>query len=194
MKQKLTLLLSFMALVGISNAQSFKNIKNIRSLVGIHVNSMDVTTPQAWKDNEGSKTLSGLQNQDLGISFAYYQLISPRVDFSGKATVMFHDYSGADRNVYSNKFTPIGLEFEPSVNIKAFEDNYAYNAFVSAGIGAGIYGAEFGAYVPVGLGLQANFAKTTYMFLQSQYRFTLTKSALKDNLFYSVGIAQRLSK
>ena len=192
MKQKLTLLLSFMALVGIANAQIFKNMKNIRSLVGIHVNTMDITTPQSWKDNEGSKTLGGLKNQDLGISFAYYQLISPRVDFSGKATAMFHDYSGADRNVYSNKFTPIGLEIEPSLNIKAFEDNYAYNAFVSAGVGAGIYSSKFGAFVPVGLGLQANFAKTTYVFIQSQYRFTLTKDAIKDNLFYSIGLAQKL--
>ena len=192
MKQKLTLLLSFMALVGIANAQIFKNVKNIRSLFGIHVNSMDVTTPQSWKDNEGSKTLSNLKNQDLGISFAYYQLICPRVDFSGKANIMFHDYSGADRNVYSNKFTPIGLEIEPSLNIKAFEDNYAYNAFVSAGVGAGMYSSKFGAYVPVGLGLQANFAKTTYLFIQSQYRFTLTKDAIKDNLFYSVGFAQKL--
>ena len=192
MKQKLTLVLSFLAVVGIANAQFLKSIKNIRSLVGVHVNSMDVNTPQAWKDNEGPKTLGTLKNQDLGISFAYYQLVSPRVDFSGKANIMFHDYSGADRNVYSNKFTPIGLELEPSLNIKAFEDNYAYNAFVSAGVGAGIYSSKFGAYLPVGLGLQANFAKTTYMFIQSQYRFTLTKDAIKDNLFYSVGLAQKL--
>lgn len=192
MKQKLTLVLSFLAVVGIANAQFLKSIKNIRSLVGVHVNSMDVNTPQAWKDNEGPKTLGTLKNQDLGISLAYYQLVSPRVDFSGKANIMFHDYSGADRNVYSNKFTPIGLELEPSLNIKAFEDNYAYNAFVSAGVGAGIYSSKFGAYLPVGLGLQANFAKTTYMFIQSQYRFTLTKDAIKDNLFYSVGLAQKL--
>ncbi len=192
MKQKLTLFFSFFVLAAtLANAQN-ENKSNCRRLLGVHLNAMDVNTPQGWKDNSIPKTLNGLREQDLGFSLSYWKLIDTRIDFSAKATMMFHNYSAVDRGVYSTKFNQLGLELEPTVNVKAFEDNYNYNAFVTAGLGLGSYSNKFGMYAPVGLGLQANLGNSTYIMLQSQYRFTLMKDVLKDNLFYSIGFIGKM--
>ncbi len=188
MKQKLTLLLSLFVLLSSTFAQTSQpSKKDSRRLLGVHLDAMDVNTPQGWKDNTTTKSLSGLKNQDLGFSLSYWKLIRSKVDFSTKATMIFHNYSVVDRNVYSTSYNQLGLEIEPTLNVKAFEDNYTFNAFVTAGVGAGLYSNKFGAYVPAGLGLQANIGNSTYILLQSQYRFSLTNTVMKDNLFYSLG-------
>ena len=140
MKQKLTLLLSLFVLLSSTFAQTSQpSKKDSRRLLGVHLDAMDVNTPQGWKDNTTTKSLSGLKNQDLGFSLSYWKLIRSKVDFSTKATMIFHNYSVVDRNVYSTSYNQLGLEIEPSLNVKAFEDNYTFNAFVTAGVGAGLY-------------------------------------------------------
>ena len=54
-----------------------------------------------------------------------------------------------------------------------------------------MYNDKFGAFVPAGGGIQFNMQGQTYLFLQAQYKFTLTKKILGDNMFYSFGFAQK---
>ena len=192
MKQKLTLLLSFCAMMSASFAQDDVSAVG-RRLLGVHLNSMDVKSPKSWKDNSSSKTLGGLKEQDLGFSISFWKLIAPKVDVSAKATMMFHNYAADDRGVYSARFNQIGIEVEPTVNIKALDEGSTYNAFVTAGLGFGSYSNKFGMYAPAGLGLQANVGKGTNLLLQSQYRFTLMNDVLSDNLFYSLGLVGTMS-
>jgi OmpA-OmpF porin, OOP family len=194
MKQKLTLFLSFLTVAVGAFAQSNINNYQKRSLFGIHMNALDVNTPLNWKNNTGSRGLAGLKEQDLGFSLSYWKLIAPRVDLSIKGTLMFHDYAAVDRNLYNSNFNQVGVELEPSVNIKAFNDESVFNAFLTVGIGGGVYSKKVGAYIPTGVGLQANIGNTTYFMLQAQYRFTLTKDVLLNNLFYSFGVAQRIGR
>ena len=194
MKQKLSLFLVFLALASMSFAQKEKATCYNRRLLGIHLNSLDVNTPQSWKDNTGTRALAGLKNQDLGFSVSYWHTILNQLDFSAKASMLFHNYSAVDRNQYSTSFNQVGFEIEPSVNAYMYKETSTFNAFVTTGLGLGLYSNKFGAYVPAGLGLTANLSNTAYFILQSQYRFTLTKDAMKDNLFYSFGIAQNISK
>ncbi len=194
MKQKFTLLLSFLALATFSFAQKSNASSNKRRLAGIHLNSIDVNSPLAWKENTGTKSLAGFKDQDLGFSVSYWQTLAHHVDLSGKATMMFHNYTAIDRNEYSTNYNQIGFEIEPSVNAYAFNDESKYNAFVTAGLGLGMYSGKFGAYVPAGLGLSANFSNNTMFTLQSQYRFTLTSDVMRNNLFYSIGILQNIGK
>jgi len=92
MKQKLTLVLSLLALTTFSFAQkNAKNSENKRRFAGIHLNSLDVATPQSWKDNSGTKSLAGFKNQDLGFSVSYWQTLAHHLDISGKATIRSND-------------------------------------------------------------------------------------------------------
>jgi outer membrane protein OmpA-like peptidoglycan-associated protein len=185
---------SIVVLVSVAFAQKDNSTKNSRNLLGIHLNSLDVYSPQIWKDNSGPRTLSGLKEQDLGFSVSYWKTISKNLDFSEKTSMMFHNYSAIDRNQYTTNINQVGFELEPTVNAYAFNDQSKFNAFITAGAGIGLYSNKFGAYIPTGLGLTANISNTTYFILQSQYRFTLSKDVMKNNLFYSIGIAQNITK
>lgn len=195
MKQKLSFLMLFLAVTITSTmAQNDKSKCEKRRLLGIHLNSMDVTTPQTWKDNSGPRALGKLKNQDLGFSLSYWQTLYHHLDFSTKATMMFHNYSAIDRNEYSTNFNQVGIELEPTVNAYAFKDESLFNAFITVGAGVGSYSKKFGAYVPAGLGLSANLNNNTFIMIQSQYRYSLTSDVMKDNLFYSFGLAQNIGR
>lgn len=193
MKQKLVFAFSSMLLLaGAAQAQDGgKKSSDKRSFIGFHINALDTKTPQVLKDNSAPRTLAGLLGQSYGFSISYWRQLTSHIDLSGKVTGMFHDYSSGDRNEATLK-QEFGLEVEPTINIRAFKEESLLNAFLTGGVGAGMYTGKFGAYAPAGVGLMANFNSQSYLLLQAQYRFTLTKDVLKDNIFYSFGVGQRI--
>ena len=194
MKQKLTIFLTFLALASVAFAQKEKAVCTKTRMIGMHINALDVSTPEIWKANSGPKTLAGIKELDLGFSVSYWQSLCHNLDFSTKATVMFHNYAAVDRKVYSNKLNLVGVEIEPSINAKLYPQTNIFNAFATIGVGAGNYSNKYGAYVPTGFGLSACLSSTTTVMLQTQYRFSLTTDVLKDNVFHSIGIAQTMGK
>jgi OOP family OmpA-OmpF porin len=192
MNKTTILMCATLILSGSVMAQNKKAKSEPKRFIGIHLNALDINTPERWKQNGTSKTLNGLKEQDLGFSISYWQDICKNLDFSAKATVMFHDYAAMDRNTYSSKTNRVGVEIEPSVNAYMYPSGSMLNAFTTAGVGVGMYGGEFGAYVPAGFGLMAQFNKRSSILIQSQYHISLAKNVLKDNLFYSFGVTQRM--
>jgi OmpA-OmpF porin, OOP family len=197
MKQKLALLLSFLVFVTVASAQmmdsKFSSSKK-GTLVGIHFNALDLKTPVTLKSSAGTRSFSNITDMDLGFSVSYWRGLTKTIDFSTRAGVLFHDYAGEDRGQTNDKSKEIGIELEPSLNFRPYADNSLIAPFLSAGIGAGYYAQKFGSYLPVGVGAQLNLSSNSYVLLQAQYRFALTKNILKDNLFYSLGVAQSIGK
>lgn len=197
MKQKLTLLLSFLVLVACASAQmmnsKFSSSKK-GDLFGVHLNALDITTPVTLKSSAGTRTFTRVENMDFGFSLSYWKGLTKTIDFSARAGIIFHDYQSEDRNELNNDKKNIGVELEPTLNFRPYGDNALISPFITAGVGAGYYTGKFGAYVPTGLGVQLNLMSNTYVFAQTQYRFALTKDVIKDNVFYSLGIAQNISK
>ncbi len=192
MKQKLTLVLVLVVLATGAFAQMSKSSKKKGALVGIHLDLVDFKTPDQWKDRSTPRNFTALKDMDFGFSLSYWKGLTSKVDFSPKFTALFHNYSGEDRNIGTTK-TEIGLELEPTLNIRPFNDNVRFSPFLTVGVGGGYYTGDWGAYVPAGVGLQWNFNSVTYLMLQAQYRFSLTKDVLKDHLFYSLGIVQNFA-
>ncbi|MEO6490948.1 MAG: OmpA family protein [Ferruginibacter sp.] len=192
MKQKLVLLFSLVLMAsGLFAQMDAGGTSRAKkgSLFGIHFNAVDFKTPVTWKDNTSSRDFASLKDMDFGFSLSYWKGLTSRIDFSTKINTLIHNYAAEDRNEATTK-TEIGLELEPSLNIKALKDDKIINPFLSVGIGGGYYTGEWAAYVPAGVGLQFNFNSVTYLLVQATYRFTLSKDDLKDNLLYSLGIAQ----
>ena len=187
MKQKLTLLITVVLLTTASFAQNGKK----PALVGIHFNAIDIYTPVTFKSSSTSRTFTDLKDMDFGFGLSYWKGLTRTVDFSTKLNVLFHDYASKDRMKLNGK-EEIGLEIEPSLNIRPYKDDALVAPFLTIGVGGGYYSGEWGAYAPAGVGVQLNLQSTTYVLLQAQYRFSLTKDILKDNLFYSLGLAQRI--
>ena len=163
-------------------------------LIGIHVNALDIKTPETLKSSAGSRTFTKIQDMDFGFSLSYWKGLTNTIDFSTRAGLIFHDYQTEDRNLINTDKQNVGVELEPTLNFRPYGDNSFIAPFITAGIGGGYYSRKFGAYLPTGLGVQLNFRSISYVFIQSQYRFALTKDVLQDNVFYSLGVAQNFSK
>ena len=186
MKQKLTLILAITLLA----TTAFSQKKG--TLLGLHFNLADFTAPLGIKDPITGKVYSKFRDMSKGISISYWKGITKRVDFSVKINAMFHDYAALYRN--EARQTEIGLELEPTINIRPFNDAALFNPFLTVGVGGGYYSGEFAAYIPAGLGLQVNFNSQMYMFIQGQYKWSLEEKNLGDNLFYSIGLAQNIGR
>ncbi|MBS1928591.1 MAG: OmpA family protein [Chitinophagaceae bacterium] len=158
-------------------------------LFGIHFNGLDFLTPQVWRNTSSTRKTAKIKDLDYGLGLSYWKGLSSRIDFTARVNGIVHNYSAEDRSVATTK-TEFGIELEPSIVAKALKDNNFFNPFLSVGIGGGYYTGKFGAYVPTGVGVQVNFNSVTYLLVQAQYRWTLTEKYLKDNLMYSVGVAQ----
>jgi OmpA-OmpF porin, OOP family len=192
MKQTLKLILVAAILFSTAYAQKNPSASKKGSLFGVHFNMADFKAPTGIKDPISGKVYSTIRQMDKGVSFSYWKGLTSKLDFSVKANAMFRDYSGIYQGVTGK--TEIGLELEPTLNLRPFSDATRLAPFLTAGLGAGLYNDKFGAYAPVGVGLQFNMNSLTYLFIQSQYKFTLTDKILGDNLFYSVGFAQNIGK
>lgn len=189
MKQKLKLVLAALVLTTGAFAQNNKK----PALVGIHFNALDFKTPETFKNSNTPRTLAGLRDMDFGLSLSYWKGLTSKIDLSVKLSAAFHDFSAGDRNEPTTS-TEIGAEVEPALNFRLFDDKALLAPFLTAGVGAGYYTGDFGAYAPAGVGLQFNFNSVTYLMLQAQYRFSLTNAALpKDNLLYSIGFAHNFA-
>jgi OmpA-OmpF porin, OOP family len=197
MKQKLTLLFSFLVVATFASAQmidsKYSSAKK-GSLVGIHFNALDLATAVTLKSSAGNRTFSKIQDMDYGFGISYWRGLTKTIDFSARAGLLFHDYAAEDRGELNQTDKEIGIELEPTLNFRPYGDNSLIAPFLTAGVGGGMYSGKFGAYLPAGVGVQLNLRSTSYVLLQAQYRFALTKDVIKDNLFYSVGVAQSINQ
>jgi len=194
MKQKLTLILalSLLATSGFSQKAKQKIGQTKGPLFGLHFNLADYVAPLGIKDPSTGKVYSKVRDMDKGFSVSYWKGLTPKIDFTAKVNAMFRDYSAA--NSGQTQKTDIGHELEPSVSLRPFDDAALVNPFLTVGVGGGLYTDKFGAYVPAGVGVQVNFNNLTYLFIQAQYRWTLTKDVFGDNTFFSFGLAQNIAK
>ncbi|MFC4261347.1 OmpA family protein [Ferruginibacter yonginensis] len=198
MKQKLTLLLSLLVVVTCATAQmadsKFTSAKK-GNLLGIHLTALDVYTPATFKQTNTPRTFTNLRKMDIGVAVSYWRGLTKTIDFSTKVGFSMDDFnSTASNRVNFNNENQYAVEVEPSLNFRPYGDNALVAPFLSVGIGGGRYSHDYGAYVPAGVGVQVNLQSNTYLFVQSQYRFALTKDVLKDAISYSVGVAQNFSK
>lgn len=194
MKQKLTLILALtlLATSGFSQKKMSNDSKK-GTLLGLHFNMADFNAPLGIKNPETGKVYTRFRDLNKGFSLSYWKGISNRLDFSLRLNGMFRDYNAIYYGTPQGK-TEFGVELEPTLNARLFPDAALINPFLTVGVGGGLYTDHFGGYVPAGLGAQINFNSVTYLFVQAQYRWTLSKKTLGDHLFYSVGFAQNIGK
>ena len=196
MKQRLTLLVVLACMISaIAVAQQpvkksiFVKGQKKPALFGLAFNLSDFNAPKNFGSNSNGKSLS-IKDMSQGFSLYYWKGLTPAIDLSVKLNGIFHDYSALYYGIPGK--TEIGLELEPTVNIRPIKDENLWAPFLTAGVGMGLYTNHIGAYVPLGLGLQLNASSTTYFFLQAQYKVAITTKVLDNNLFYSLGFAQNI--
>ena len=194
MTQKITLAILALCIACSATAQNSRYLSDTKgSLFGIHFNAYDIETPKTLSSSTTPRKFSNIRDMDYGFSLSYWKGLTKTVDFSLKASGVFHDFIQSDRGLPTT-LTEFGAELEPTLNFRPYGDNALISPFLTAGVGGGYYTNKFGAYAPVGVGVQANFNSITYVFLQAQYRFTLTNDVIKDAILYSLGFAQNIGR
>jgi OmpA-OmpF porin, OOP family len=194
MKQKLTFLVAAICIAAAVNAQ--KNKKNTfkpgqikPALFGLSYSLTDFNAPKNF--NNSNATTLPISEMSSGVAIQYMQGITPFIDFAARFNGIFHNYSSD----FSGKpaTTEIGLEFEPSVNIRPIKDENKWAPYLNAGVGIGLYTNKLGAYIPLGGGLQVNASNVAYFFLQANYKWSITPNVVGNNLYYSIGFAKNIS-
>ncbi|MFT3822372.1 MAG: OmpA family protein [Chitinophagaceae bacterium] len=123
---------------------------------------------------------------DPGFSIMYWKGITKKIDFSVRYNGLFTDYSKTgSKNDYVN-------EFEGSLHARPINDERTFSPFISAGVGIGNYGTKWTGYAPLGGGLQLNMQGEGYIFLQANYRVSMSSAKLDNNMFYSLGFTQTI--
>jgi OmpA-OmpF porin, OOP family len=154
------------------------------SLIGFSANLTDFNQPLTLKN-------WSLSDYDPGFSIMFWKGISSHIDFSIRYNGIFSDYNKKTGNSVNSGYAN---EFEGSLHARLLSDNHFFNPFISAGIGIGGYNGDWAPYAPLGGGIQLNFSSISYIFLQMNYRATLNKTNLDNNLFYSLGVMENISK
>jgi OOP family OmpA-OmpF porin len=114
--------------------------------------------------------------------------ITPNIDLMYRLGITSMEYPVPGKNTAGDK--NLYLESDLNLNFKLLTDNYMFSPYISVGAGASKWGGYYGAYAPVGLGIQGHFGKL-WVFLQSQYRFSITAN-VASHIFWGMGLGMSL--
>ncbi len=121
-----------------------------------------------------------------GMGFSYIQGLSDHVDFSTTLSGSFIDYPVPGKPLLgTNGFL---LEGVATANLKMVSDKYWFDPFLTIGVGASKYLGYFGAFIPVGVGIQVKLFDEAFLLLNSQYRIPVTENAAY-HFYHSIGVA-----
>lgn len=138
------------------------------------------------------KKFSKVKDMDAGLSVNYLQGLTSHIDFMSTLGGSFTDYPNKDG--VGNGDENFLLELDANVNIKLLTDKYFISPYLTAGVGGSMYKSKFGAYAPLGVGLQFNLGKEeAFIFTQAQYRVGITDKAT-NHLNFSLGFGAPLTE
>jgi len=138
-----------------------------------------------------SKEWRKTNNMTAGIGLSYLQGLSNNLDFVGTLSGSFVEYPIDGKAPRPNP--GLLLEGAATVNLKLLSDKYYVNPFLTAGVGASKYLGYYGAFIPVGLGVQVKVVDEVFILLNSQYRVKVTENA-SYHFYHSIGVAANLFK
>jgi outer membrane protein OmpA-like peptidoglycan-associated protein len=144
--------------------------------VGFSFTLHDFTTPAAIKSKGFAgvvreKQLFRIDNMEPGVAVNYVTGLADHLDFAGALGMTF--------------LSPLRYEFTAGFNLKMLTDKYLFVPFINAGVGASTSNGYYGAFTPVGAGMQVNFSNLTFLLLNSQYRIPVTQNST-SHLYYSI--------
>jgi hypothetical protein len=139
-----------------------------------------------------NKEFGKVKDMSPGLAISYSEGLSNNFDLSVTLAGSFLDYPREDApgSSGSDKFL---LEADASIRGKMFSDKYWLTPYIQAGLGASKYKGYYGAFVPLGVGLQLNFFDEAYLLINSQYRVPVTQSA-SYHFYHSIGLAGNIGR
>jgi outer membrane protein OmpA-like peptidoglycan-associated protein len=161
-----------------------------RSTLGVHFFFNDFQTPAYIKSTSLGQTLrdkkwAKIRDMNAGLAVNYLKGLNRTFDVSTTLGGSFLSYPIENKPKFSDKLL---LEWDAMIHAKMLSDRYWVSPYLSAGVGFSAYGGYFGAFLPVGMGLQVSLYEEAFLFVNSQYRIRITDNTT-DHFYYSFGVA-----
>lgn len=165
--------------------------------IGVSFNLYDFKTAQLIRSTSLSavlrdKQFGKIKNMSPGIGVHYFKGLKKHIDFQGSFSASFLNHpfpnkpdQGVDRLL---------MQVEGLANLKMVSDNYWLQPFLMGGFGAQKYYVYYGAYIPLGVGLNINFFNEGRLFVNSTYRVPITTGSANYHFMHAFGISGRVGK
>ena len=194
MKQLIVSLLAAIILAPVVYGQD----EEIRSHeIGVSFNLVDFKTAQLIRTTSLNAVIRDKQFGDIGemspgIGLHYFKGIKKHIDFAGSinATTAYQPLPGKPDDGYERFL----LQVEANAQFKMVSDKFWFQPFLSGGFGAQKYYVYYGAYIPLGVGLNINFFNEGRLFINSTYRVPITTGTSNYHFMYAFGVSGRLTK
>lgn len=121
-----------------------------------------------------------------GIAISYIQGLSDHVDFAATLSGSSGEYISPDGT--GSGTDAFLLEAAATANLKLLTDKHFFTPFLTVGVGASQFSGHYGAFIPLGVGLQFNILNSAYIIINSQYRARATED-VSYHFYHSFGIA-----
>ena len=185
MKKILLLVLIFGVAASQAQVTQYKKRPTLSiNFIGNDFRSAQLIKQQSLSTVFRDKTFSSLSQLKYGLGLGYYQGLSNHVDFMSTFNASLLKYPF--KNMPAATEDKVLLEADANVNIKLLTDHYTVVPYLTAGVGASMFGNKFGAYIPLGTGLQFNLGQETFLFTQAQYRVGIT-DLTNEHFVFSLG-------
>jgi len=192
MKKLMVTCLTAILLLQAVNGQDDKILR--ASEFGFSIDMFDFETARLIRNSSLStvirnKTFAKGRYFEPGFSLHYYRGVREHIDLAGTLTAGFVNYplnkpqlSGSD----------ILLALDASGQFKMVSEAYWLQPFLSAGLGVHKYHKYYGAFMPLGVGLNLDLMSESKLVFQYQYRVPVTNETSEYHFFYSLGITGRI--
>ena len=195
MKQLIVSLLATIFIAPVVYGQEDDEIRSHE--IGVSFNLVDFRTAQLIRTTSLNAVLRDKQfgvinEMSPGIGLHYFKGIKKYIDFAGSinASNTYQPLPGKQDDGYERLL----LQVEANAQFKMVSDKFWFQPFLSAGFGAQKYYVYYGAYIPLGVGLNINFFNEGRIFINSTYRVPITTGTSNYHFMYAFGISGRLSK
>jgi len=145
--------------------------------IGVSFNLHDFKTAELIRTTSLSAVLKNKQFGDInemspGLGLHYFKGLKKHIDFAGSinGTNVFQPLPNKPNDGYERFL----LQLEAVAQFKMVSDKYWFQPFLSGGFGAQKYYVYYGAYIPLGVGLNINFFNEGRLFINSTYRVPIT--------------------
>ncbi len=187
-------ILPFLAMATCTIAYGQSKYQKLPSF-GIHLIGNDFETAKELRETNLPEVLRTKsyrktgERMKLGLGISYTKGIIKNLDLSIGLAGSFVNYEvPATGKANGDRFF---MELAATGRLKLLSDRYCINPFLTAGIGGYSYRSTFGAFVPLGAGIQFKIAKDVFIMTDAQYRVPVTDKGVY-HLFYSIGVVSPL--
>jgi outer membrane protein OmpA-like peptidoglycan-associated protein len=165
--------------------------------IGVSFNLYDFKTAELIRTTSLSAVLRDKQfgkisNMSPGIGLHYLKGLKKHIDVGGSLNASFLNHPFPDKP--DNGIDRLLLQLEATAQFKMVSDNYWLQPFLIGGLGGQKYYIHYGAYIPLGVGLNVNFFNEGRLFINSTYRVPITTATANYHFMHAFGIAGRISK